>query len=239
MKNIKTLALAAFVFSLVFTSHSEAARKALIYLGPGSCPERCSTEAAKIARAAGFQTRFVRPHEINPAIFNDAAIWIQPGGVAVTAMQAMKPQLHDNIRRFVANGGGYVGFCAGGFLATPMIGTSRYAGLGLIPGRSSLRTGDQSAAILPIIWNGVPRSIYYEGGPFFTFMAGAAVEPIASYSDGTISALRAFSGRGRVYVTGLHPEAPQQWRDHFKLADDDGIDHDLAREMMEWAAGLR
>jgi hypothetical protein len=50
--------------------------------------------------------------------------------------------------------------------------------------------------------------------------------------------VRASYGEGRVSVSGVHPEAPQWWRDYYKLQDSDGLDYDLAVGMIRWAARL-
>jgi hypothetical protein len=39
-------------------------------------------------------------------------------------------------------------------------------------------------------------------------------------------------GKGKVVVTGAHPEAPAWWSDDEGVTDQDDIDHDLAVEMV-------
>ena len=218
---------------------SRAMPIALVYQGPGACPEHCSDAAAEMANLAGFETRFVGPNESNRHIFDDAAVWIQPGGVSVTAAQNMDPQLKKNLKAFVGNGGGYVGFCAGAFLATAKIGTSGVDGLGILPGGTELFPSHDEVLILPVTWNQKSRFVYWEGGPFFKVDASHPFEIIATFADGTPAAVRATYKDGRVFVSGPHPEAPQYWRDYFKLTDPDGLDSDLASDMIVWAAGLR
>ena len=57
---------------------------------------------------------------------------------------------------------------------------------------------------------------------------------IAYYPNHQVAAARATYGKGKVFVTGLHPEAPQDWRDYYHLNDPDGSDEDLAVEMINW-----
>jgi hypothetical protein len=40
-----------------------------------------------------------------------------------------------------------------------------------------------------------------------------------------------------VAITGVHPEAPQYWRDDINGVDPDGLDYVLAADMVRWAAG--
>ena len=51
-------------------------------------------------------------------------------------------------------------------------------------------------------------------------------------------ALRAAFGRGRVFVSATHPEAPADWSAGYGLKDPDGSDLSLAAGMIRWAAGL-
>ena len=209
--------------------------RALIYKGPGACEEACPESLAEIAKKDGLEPVFVSPEETDPKIFDGVVLWMQPGGQSSTAARAMAPALKQNLKRFISNGGGYVGFCAGGFLATSIIGDTKNEGLGILPGHSQLVDMKEDAAIMDVQWDGKPRKLYWEGGPYFYFDAGDPVEIRATYVDGTVAAVRASYGFGRVYVTGLHPEAPQFWRDYYKLNDTDGLDNDLVEEMIEWA----
>ncbi len=225
-----------FFVSLALVS-TAFAKTALIYKGPGSCEDGCSEASADVARLAGLTPVYVGPDEKNLAIFNDAVVWIQPGGKSNTVAEKMNPKLKKALKEFIAQGGCYVGFCAGGFLATEQVGGSETKGLGILLGRSELLdvAGDPEAAILMTQWSGVKRGLYFEGGPYFAPKAGQRNPEItATYADGSWASVRNTFGKGRVYVTGGHPEAPEDWRTYFKLIDADGLDQDLAVEMINW-----
>jgi glutamine amidotransferase-like uncharacterized protein len=226
---------------LLFSAQAVMAADALVYKGPGSCDEDCSAAAALVAQMAGLNPVFVGPTDSNPKLFANAVVWIQPGGESRTVGRNMSEELKNEIRSFVHGGGAYVGFCAGGFYATERIGELKDPGLGLIPGSTALYEKiDTDAGLLELNWAGKPRGLYWEGGPaFYPPTDGSApAEVMATYPDGTAAAVRAAYGSGRVYVTGVHPEAPQWWRDYYKLQDPDGLDYDLAVGMIRWAARL-
>jgi glutamine amidotransferase-like uncharacterized protein len=215
---------------------------ALVYNGNGVCPgeDDCAGAAAAVARAAGFRVRYVSGYERDLTIFNQASVWIQPGGVAATMSESMSYALKQAIRSFVNNGGGYVGFCAGAFLATNMVGTTSVPGLGIFPGRTQLVEGIYSAygVILPMTWAGTRKHIYFEGGPHMIFSPRSNIEPRAYFDDGTIGSARTNFGMGRVYITGAHPEAPADWREEPYLLDVDGVDINVGVDMVNWAAGI-
>jgi hypothetical protein len=271
-------ALAFCALSLIFGFGSPLAYgsgrvpRALVYQGPGACAEGCSEAAAAVATRAGLNVTYVGPEipsqfqgtpektqEYLRGIFENAVIWIQPGGKSSQVSKAMVPVLKEAIRSFVSQGGGYVGFCAGGFFATAKVGTTEFEGLGILPGSTRQYTGVPPEAIekdlavmVPTLWTGAggnvqapERAMYWEGGPEFILSEAeqAITEITARYIEpkdptgqtGPVASVRTQFGRGRVYVAGEHPEAPMSWRNFFKLNDSDGLDLDLAVAMIRWA----
>ncbi len=216
---------------LFFSVDALAGPKALVYNGAGACKEGCAQASFDTAKAAGFDPVFVGDQATDPKIFDNAVVWIHPGGHASLGMQSMAPALKANIKKFVQNGGGYVGYCAGAFVATQIVGTTRNKGLGLIPGNTKLY--GSGVQIFKTKWQGSERYIYWEGGPYFRNMP-SSVESTGTYSNGTTSAVRTTYGKGRVWVTGLHPEAPQWWKDNSGYSDIDGDDTDLVARMLHW-----
>ena len=258
-----------FLISVYLYSNASLAQPlALIYKGPGSCLQEpmstgCSESAALVAQQAGFNYQYVGPNDfLSEQTLREAKVWIQPGGRARIQEQTMSAQLKKTIVTFVKKGGGYVGFCAGGFLAYQNFGwdTSQgpyeARGLGLIQGKSFYYnlfddqiTEQNPAKIISTFWENKSVWIYWELGPYFPELSQEAStskqnfhEVISRYPvlqgqmSGPILSLRTRYGRGRVFITAVHPEAPQDWRDYFNLNDPDGTDFDLAVQMIQWAA---
>lgn len=212
------------------TAPQPAAKDALIYRGPGSCSENCSEVFVELVQRVGLNPRFVGPRETDPAIFENAAVWIQPGGEDLDVSARMKKDLKAHLKAFVAGGGAYVGFCAGGFFAID--------DLELLDGQVDFYDGlgSREAAVIPITWNGTIRCLYWEEGPVF-FNLAQTVEVFATYPDGRAAGIRTAYGQGRVVVVGPHPEAPPEWRTDQDLDDPDGLDYDLVDETLGWAMG--
>ncbi len=237
-----------FLLVLFSSSAFAVTQKALVYKGPGACDDGCYQAAFMMALKAGYDPVFVGPTELNSAsndadkqkLFKDVALWVQPGGHSKQVLQAMTVQMVDSLRAFVKQGGGYVGFCAGAFASTEYVGTTGYLGYDLLPGSTKVYKSKRVADIIPIKWNGKIRQMYWEGGPYLYALPrlgtdASNAEPIAYYPNGQIAAARALYGKGKVFVTGMHPEAPQDWRDYYHLIDSDGSDEELALEMIQWA----
>jgi glutamine amidotransferase-like uncharacterized protein len=229
MKN--AFKLFAVTFGLLITSQAFAGPKALVYNGVGACHDDCAKASYDSAKAAGFDPVYVGDNDTDPRIFDGATVWLQPGGYASTAMQNMAPALKENIKNFVKNGGGYVGFCAGAFVTTNYVGTTNVKGLGIMPGSTKLY--GKGVRILKTKWQGSQRYIYWEGGPYFRNMP-STVEQTASYPNGANGAVRSTFGKGRIWVTGLHPESPKWWKDESGYDDVDGDDRDIVANMLHW-----
>jgi glutamine amidotransferase-like uncharacterized protein len=250
--------LFVFLFLFVFeTTESQASQAndtnlptALVYRGPGSCDEGCSEAAAEVAVKAGFMPVYVGPRDLDdPAkgpitelLLKTARVWVQPGGVSNQAYYAMTPSLRKALYEFVKTGGGYVGFCAGAFMATGRIGGTRDAGLGIFPGWTNIYyTWNENSSVTysleKVKWGNQDRKVFFQGGPYiYGVPSGQNVEIMATYQYGAIAAARTEFGEGRVYITGLHPEAPVIWTEEDGVKDPDGSDQDLAAEMVQWAA---
>jgi glutamine amidotransferase-like uncharacterized protein len=205
---------------------------ALVYRGPGSCDEKCSASAAEVARRYGLTVKYVYPSQIIPEVFEEAVVWVQPGGDALELAAKISPHQMDLIRRFVADGGAYVGFCAGAFYSDRKVDNAdTIDGLGLIPGTTVDYRPDAPPALLKLNWRGEIRRVYFEGGATFRFASTDPVSVIARYDDGLPATISVNYGRGTVVVTGAHPEAPEQWKKLYELKDPDGPDLDLAQDM--------
>lgn len=237
---------------------------ALIYKGPGSCEQEatttgCSEASAEAAKRAGFEFKYVGPQDsIAAETLQKAKVWIQPGGRARIQEKVISAALKKQIVQFVQQGGGYVGFCAGGFLAYEKFGWQtpdgpyQADGLGLLSGKSMYYhffdneiTEKAPAKIIKTSWSGKDTWVYWELGPYFVSPLSnnkdKDYEIVAKYpphklQQDAILSLRASYGLGKVFITAVHPEAPKDWRDYFRVSDPDGEDISLASEMIRWAA---
>lgn len=220
---------------------------ALIYNGPGACPEDCITAAVNVAHKAGLQTQLVNSFEANPQIFSKASVWIQPGGMSSLVGIMMNVTLRQNLKSFIQRGGGYVGFCAGGFFAS--LEDPWRSNLAVFPGEAIFVTEFPDKPLMTSVsWKGKKRSVYWEGGPYFKVAKNSNFEAISYYENGSIAGVQGHYGMGKVIIVGYHPEAPAWWKKEIMLSqselkhnhhiytqDFDGSDDDIAIDMIKWA----
>ena len=132
----------------------------------------------------------------------------------------------QEIKNYISNGGNFYGICMGAYYAGSIFynikdNSITYPGLGLYPGTPGTMGGTTAGRLEVVNWtmDKVTKAynLFYQDGPNFyldTIPTGVTVETVAKYqSDGSIAALIATYGKGKVFVTGPHPEANSDWFD--------------------------
>ncbi|WP_224277765.1 hypothetical protein [Streptomyces sp. LS1784] len=217
---------------------------ALVYRGPAAC-EGCPEAAEGLLERAGFAVRFVGPGEqvrFGPAALTGVALYVQPGGTngqevaTAWSLLARDPGFSpDLVRTYVRGGGRFLGLCMGGYLAGD-------PGFDLLPGDSGqyIRSPDATVTderdrLVDVLWRGRPQRMYFQDGPYFD-LDGPGTDVLARYPNGRAAAAVTPYGRGRVAVSGPHPEAPAEWYRDYELPDQSqaglALGEDLLRTLM-------
>lgn len=158
---------------------------------------------------------------------------IVPGGNFVDIGNNLSSKTTASIRNAVQNGLNYLGICAGGFFA----GNSPYNGLNLTSGvrfhfYSAEARGVRKAAVAIAGGAGTPTlDQYWEDGPEFTGWGAA----IGKYPDGTPAVVQGTFGSGWVILSGVHPEAPADWRRDMTFRTPASVDHAYAATLIRAA----
>ncbi|MDN3459862.1 BPL-N domain-containing protein [Rhodococcus sp. APC 3903] len=190
---------------------------ALVYRGGATTPGCAESVAALLRRSPRhFDIRYVGRREdlqLNRSVLATAALYVQPGGDELRPAWRHMRHHRAAVRNYVANGGRYLGFCLGGYLAgaTP--------GFDLLPGDTDQYITTSHAdiestdpAVATVLWRGRRRFLYFQDGPTFEIQGRQVdIEVIASYQNGEIAAMTTPFGCGRVGVVGPHPEADDSW----------------------------
>ncbi|MGW6376647.1 BPL-N domain-containing protein [Rhodococcus sp. NPDC055112] len=210
---------------------------ALVYRGPASC-QGCPESVAVMLRnsPSHFRTEYVGPNDtpITAETLARASVFAQPGGPSLSkAWKAMKPYA-GMIRDWIRNGGNYLGFCVGGYLAgaTP--------GYDLLPGDTSQYSAKPGATVWDtqphrstVVWRGQEKTAYFQDPPAFELEPGHNATILGTYKGGEIAALAVDFGKGRVGVTGPHVEADASWFIDDGLSAQDAVHMDLAHDLVE------
>lgn len=210
-------AIAAVCLSFLFMTParvSMAAGLALVYSGPGSAEDSPEALAAVIARM-GLEPRYFEAPEELPKLL-DAAVLLAVGGTdddTRELRESFSEKIVLAIRRFVANGGRYCGICGGAYLPSDHWQEDGLVhGFGLAPVSPDNFKNYPPPMLLPIRWGGETRNMYYQLGPYFDILeSDASLQVLAWYDDESAAALTCAFGRGKVLLSGPHPEAPRAW----------------------------
>jgi len=159
-------------------------------------------------------------------------LMIVPGGNFIAIGDSLTSSTTANIHNAVQGGLNYLGICAGGFLA----GHASYNSLNLTSGvrfdfYADEHRGIRKAAVA-IACVGAPAiEHYWEDGPQFTGW-GAVV---GKYPDGAPAIVEGTSGKGWVILSGVHPEAPANWRRGMTFRTSVSLDNEYAGTLIDAA----
>lgn len=216
MRAVHTVAFVAALAAAAGACRSGADRGApppvLLFSGTGTSPNDVKAVEA-ILRRSGLEYATATSAELNAM---DAVrlgrhrLIIVPGGNFVDMGAALTPAATANVRAAVRDGVSYLGICAGAFLAGRFTGYNSFdLTSGTTFGFYALSSQGIRKAVVPIARPGEPTlEHYWEDGPQ---LAGWGT-PVATYPDGTPAVVEGAVGRGWVVLTGVHPEAPESWR---------------------------
>ena len=204
-----------FVISLATTACSSPASNTvppiLLFGGAGtSVNDVAAVETILEARHLEYST--VNSQQLNgmsESQLKAYRLMIVPGGNFIDMGNSLTSNTTANIYNAVQGGLNYLGICAGGFLA----GHASYNSLNLTSGvqfgfYADENRGIRKAAVAITAVDTPTLEHYWEDGPQFTGWGTV----VAKYPDGTAAIVEGTSGKGWVIPTGVHPEAPENWR---------------------------
>jgi glutamine amidotransferase-like uncharacterized protein len=142
----------------------------------------------------------------------DCSLLIVPGGYTAQYVDVLGGEGFEQIREFVAGGGGYIGICAGAYIAARNVEVpGRPLGLGIIEIRNERRAGRGMRTIAiakpehSMVKGYVGEvDIWYKNGPMIK--VGEGVETLAVYGEGSAAIVCATYSQGRVVIFSFHPE---------------------------------
>ena len=156
---------------------------------------------------------------------------IVPGGNSITIGNNLSANATTKIHDAVVNDGlHYLGICAGAFFG----GYSIYNGLNLTNGvwfnfYADEFKGVHKAAVLLSFPNNTTMDMYWQDGPQLSGWGNI----ISNYPDGTPAMVEGKSGNGWVMLSGVHPEAPANWRIGMKFTTSVAADQAYAGTLIK------
>ncbi len=194
----------------------------------------------QIVKSHGWSYRLVNSEQLNAMTLDEIAafgVMIVPGGSGGTITRSLTAETQLRVRKAVRDRGvGYVGFCAGAWVAVgPEADTDGVASYGIAVAEGDVLpyyypNGTTAQAVMaPVTFaDQSMRYLVWWGGPATPEWRNGVV---ARYATGDPAISQTWSGKGYVVISGPHPEAPQGWRETAGY-DSDGLDYDIAIDMI-------
>ena len=240
---ISLLAPAAFVTCGSGSSHQMAetlpppipsAQPVLLFNGDGTSSDVAAVEAILQTLNIGYTTAdSAQLNAMNEQQLGGYKLLIIPGGNSITIGQGLSAATTSNIRGAVQQYGvHYLGICAGAFFG----GYSSYNGVDLTDGVAFEFYSDENLGIhvepVQISFpNGAPLDMYWQDGPQLSGWGSV----VAKFPDGTPAIVQGQSGKGFVVFTGIHPEAPAEWRGTLTFTTPVAVDQAYAGTVIQAA----
>ena len=200
-----------------------------------------------LTREAGYRCERLHPEEIQAGRLQAFDVLIVPGGSGSKQAKNLGELGRENVRKFIAEGKGYVGICAGSYLATSDYEWSLHILNAKVVDRAhwARGTGDVKLRLTEggrSFWSEgeEPISVYYGQGPLLAPDAKPdlpSFESLANYGTeiaknnaptgvmvGTTAIARAAYKQGRVICFSPHPESR-------------GATEHLVLKGVQWASG--
>lgn len=149
-----------------------------LYQAKGVHPVAFAAEKELLEKTAGFKLTVLRPADIQGGALAEQDVIVFMGGSGTSQGRALGDDGKQKVKQFVADGGGYIGVCAGAYLA--LQGEDEFHKLRLVAGRNL--TGDfwqRGLAGLEVKAEGRENfKLFFANGPIFT---PAPTEGLAPY----------------------------------------------------------
>jgi len=205
---------------LMLAASTEGRADVAIYAGPGA--DYASTLALSVSlhRCGCSLSLLDSSKDGLRRLSRSARIVAFGGGWAPAAADALGESALAAVRSFVRKGGGFLGICAGAYLASSVVlweGKRSSGALSLFPGAAV--GPDASLAPWPrftlarvklegpfVSLAPLERSVFYWGGPSFESLPRSASVPLRYLPSGRPAAVCLPFGKGRVFLFGPHPE---------------------------------
>lgn len=217
-RGILTAMLLALAVAPDLSTAKNAALRIAVYRGAAGC-EGCSEMVVKALNgiAMPLSISYIGENEkqkLNAQNLRQFDLYIQPGGGQdiPASYEALGDEGVQAVRDFVRSGKGFLGLCMGAYLAD-----SQWLGLITSPlrseaGRPGSRIADEGDYTIPVNWNHRQETFYYQDGPFLVGNKQQdGFTPLAFYRNGDVAIARYVYGKGRVVLSGPHPEADDSW----------------------------
>lgn len=189
-----------------------------LYDGPGATDRGIARLRRAIESAPDMSLRHLGPTDMRPAVLNQFDVIAFPGGGGSSQAKAIGEEGRDHVRAFVRQGGGFLGVCAGAFLASShyswsfdLLPTTVLTGAVKVEGRSRQMwyRGDATTVSVQLsddgrqLFSGIPEvvDVTYQNGPILSPKQGTDLPPYTTLATYRSEQVRIEPQRGTMVNT--------------------------------------
>ncbi|MEY4483769.1 MAG: hypothetical protein RL693_1221 [Verrucomicrobiota bacterium] len=212
----------------IFPESRSGQIRVAVYDGPGaqnSVGRGPAWLRSRLARDPGLLPELVDGRDIREGVLNHVDVLLIGGGKATPQSEGLGKEGREIVSKFVRDGGGYVGICAGAYLGSN--GSGKWNYLDLLPVETK---GTDTHCKTPLVWSINPlgdnhrvENAELKGGPIFSLMEpdSSSVHVWASFErnetnenkteyplKGTPAVISGLHGKGKVVLFSTHCERP-------------------------------
>lgn len=243
MRRLARLSLVGLSLTLALAMVTETAEvqttpspRVAVYAAEGVGPTALGTAMSTLS-TAGTTATFVTPDDVRADALANADVVLFTGGRGSVQGRLLGARGRERVRRFVRRGGGYVGICAGAYLA--MQGSAEFHKLAIVAAQNA--TGDRwrrGSAPAELTTNDSSPSVtlHYENGPMISPIPVNGIDPpvvLARFETeiflpehdtgpgemrGQPAVIAARYGRGRIVLFSPNPTMPPARPELFERA---------------------
>ena len=192
-------------------------RSIWIYNGCGVSADSLKHTLHMFSLHTKIPTQLVTVDEVFFSNWDECALFVMPGGRDLPYVRSLKGKGIDNIKKYVEEGGSYLGICAGAYFAGSKVNFDEGGPLEIIGKRElafypgtvkgpTLKPFDyyslKGAMATPLKWK-EPVTVFFNGGGHFEEGEG---NPIAYYPDGREAVIECQVKKGKAILSSVHFE---------------------------------
>jgi phosphoribosylformylglycinamidine (FGAM) synthase-like amidotransferase family enzyme len=196
----------------------------LVYVEHPMCSLDCADAVFDVLNMSGkYSAKLVGPSSFPYLILSNSTLeqadcLVVPGGLGDADQydDSFLRTLSPLIKSYLANGGRYMGICAGGYFAghhyMDILRPSTKAAQYVRRKKSTVNHEDHD--VVTVNWDKEERTVYFHDGAAFVprrWYHRVSGEVVARYKNGDAAALIQKYKNGKVGVMGPHPEAQKWW----------------------------
>lgn len=194
---------------------------------------KCSVQSGNgvmKALESHYNFKIFTKHRVEDDFFDDVDIICFPGGVGDSdSYDSLLKEHYKRIRKFVADGGYYLGICMGAYWAG-----HHYLNITNVKAEQYIKrprtdTRRPHAKALEVTWEGNKEKMFFYDG---CALVGGEYDTVATYANGDTMALI----QDRIGLIGCHPESQPHWYNSYSWMKNhyhNGDHHKLLLEFVD------